>query len=208
MRATDVIGRLGGEEFVAIVPGTAADAAVVGERVRAAFEVAGVGDLRPRDRRDRQHRRGRRRMPAGDVRTRCWRARTRALYRAKAGGRNRVEIAPDESPPAERHAPASRRRKKPLRCCSRTAGACCRIAIARWNQAAFRRATGPLPAAGSAWRMSGPHTAADVLSARSRTWPSAGLGARLPVFAAPTSTRPRSSPARGALPARSAPTLV
>jgi diguanylate cyclase (GGDEF)-like protein len=42
MRASDVIGRLGGEEFVAILPGSVADAMVVGERVRAAFERAGV----------------------------------------------------------------------------------------------------------------------------------------------------------------------
>jgi diguanylate cyclase (GGDEF)-like protein len=42
MRATDVIGRLGGEEFAAIIPGTAADARLVAERLRAAFESAGV----------------------------------------------------------------------------------------------------------------------------------------------------------------------
>jgi diguanylate cyclase (GGDEF)-like protein len=41
MRSTDVIGRLGGEEFAAIVPGTAADAGIVAERLRAAFEAAG-----------------------------------------------------------------------------------------------------------------------------------------------------------------------
>jgi diguanylate cyclase (GGDEF)-like protein len=41
MRATDVIGRLGGEEFAAIVPGTAADAGIVAERLRAAFQAAG-----------------------------------------------------------------------------------------------------------------------------------------------------------------------
>ena len=42
MRVTDVIGRLGGEEFVAILPGNMAEAVVVAERVRAAFEKAGV----------------------------------------------------------------------------------------------------------------------------------------------------------------------
>lgn len=42
MRVTDVIGRLGGEEFVAILPGSMAEAVVVAERVRAAFEKAGV----------------------------------------------------------------------------------------------------------------------------------------------------------------------
>jgi diguanylate cyclase (GGDEF)-like protein len=43
MRADDVIGRFGGEEFVAILPGTLADAAAVAERVRAAFAAAGAG---------------------------------------------------------------------------------------------------------------------------------------------------------------------
>ncbi len=42
MRQSDVIGRLGGEEFVAILPGNAEEAVLVAERVRAAFEVAGV----------------------------------------------------------------------------------------------------------------------------------------------------------------------
>src|ERR1700722_4889659 len=40
MRANDVIGRLGGEEFVAVISGTLADASVAAERVRSAFEVA------------------------------------------------------------------------------------------------------------------------------------------------------------------------
>ena len=36
------MGRFGGEEFVALLPGTLADAKVVAERVRKAFETAGV----------------------------------------------------------------------------------------------------------------------------------------------------------------------
>ena len=40
MRANDVIGRLGGEEFVAILSGTLADGTVAAERVRVAFEAA------------------------------------------------------------------------------------------------------------------------------------------------------------------------
>ena len=42
MRASDVIGRLGGEEFVAMVSGTLAEAAVAAERVRSAFAAAEI----------------------------------------------------------------------------------------------------------------------------------------------------------------------
>jgi diguanylate cyclase (GGDEF)-like protein len=42
MRGDDIIGRLGGEEFAAILPGKADTATMVAERVRAAFEIAGI----------------------------------------------------------------------------------------------------------------------------------------------------------------------
>lgn len=42
MRGDDIIGRLGGEEFAAILPGKAETATTVAERVRLAFENAGV----------------------------------------------------------------------------------------------------------------------------------------------------------------------
>jgi diguanylate cyclase (GGDEF)-like protein len=42
VRATDVLARLGGEEFVVILPGGSAEAAMVGERLRAAFQAAAV----------------------------------------------------------------------------------------------------------------------------------------------------------------------
>jgi diguanylate cyclase (GGDEF)-like protein len=42
VRATDVVGRLGGEEFACILPGNAEEAGLVAERLRAAFQVAGV----------------------------------------------------------------------------------------------------------------------------------------------------------------------
>lgn len=99
MRATDVVGRLGGEEFVAILPGSAADAAGVAERVRAAFEVAGVeiagspvgstvsigvAEAVP---------------PLAEFGELLGRA-DAALYRAKHGGRNRVTLD-DPSVPAE-----------------------------------------------------------------------------------------------------------
>lgn len=42
MRTNDVVGRLGGEEFAAILPGSLANAVPVAERVRVAFQAAGV----------------------------------------------------------------------------------------------------------------------------------------------------------------------
>jgi diguanylate cyclase (GGDEF)-like protein len=42
MRANDIVGRLGGEEFAAIVPGDNTVAASIGERIRAGFELAAV----------------------------------------------------------------------------------------------------------------------------------------------------------------------
>jgi len=47
MRADDIIGRLGGEEFVAIISGKLADACIAAERVRVAFEAAALAPDSP-----------------------------------------------------------------------------------------------------------------------------------------------------------------
>jgi diguanylate cyclase (GGDEF)-like protein len=89
MRATDILGRLGGEEFSAILPGGLDVAFGVAERVRAAFDVAGeeIGGLLVRATVSI----GAASIPASEAHLEALIARAdAALYRAKSGGRNRV----------------------------------------------------------------------------------------------------------------------
>lgn len=108
MRAGDVIGRMGGEEFVAILSGTLAEAATAAERVRSAFAAA---TLDPEGLR----------IPAtvsigvacgspnAAIESLVARA-DAALYRAKANGRDRIALA-DEAVPAQQNAdPAAKLR--------------------------------------------------------------------------------------------------
>lgn len=96
-RASDIVGRFGGEEFVALLPGSLADAKVAAERVRRAFEIVAVTvagcDLNATVSIGvaASH-------PGVEIVT-LLAAADAALYRAKANGRNRVEAAPEGEMP-------------------------------------------------------------------------------------------------------------
>jgi diguanylate cyclase (GGDEF)-like protein len=91
MRAADVVARIGGEEFVALIPGDIAAAAVAAERVRLAF--AEVGRIIGGQAVGATVSIGAASGPRGmDVHALMGWA-DYALYSAKANGRNRVETA-------------------------------------------------------------------------------------------------------------------
>lgn len=96
MRASDIMARFGGEEFVAMVPGPLADAAVAAERVRVAFQAAAVEFA------------GHRIAATVSVGVASGAATAHietliahadaALYRAKSNGRNRLETSDEVVP--------------------------------------------------------------------------------------------------------------
>lgn len=102
-RREDVIGRTGGEEFVAVLPGgDADDAAAFAERVRAAAESGSLGgppftvSAGVATSQGSAHLDGLQRLA------------DRSLYEAKKAGRNRVVVSRDPSPPPTRAQVAAR----------------------------------------------------------------------------------------------------
>ena len=132
LRASDLIGRFGGEEFLVILPGTLADAAIAAERVRLAFQAAAVNvvgcDVGAT-------------VSIGaashaqsiDIASLLIRS-DAALYRAKAMGRNRLEIARDDMPTIFTTAPSTDRD-------------CPVMPIAQWTVEAHSHANKPAIAA-------------------------------------------------------------
>jgi diguanylate cyclase (GGDEF)-like protein len=97
MRVTDVIGRLGGEEFAAIIPGGISDAHIVAERVRAAFQNTGV--VIAGHAMNATVSIGIAEATAPVTLEGLMERADAALYRAKSGGRNRVVAAEPEDIP-------------------------------------------------------------------------------------------------------------
>jgi diguanylate cyclase (GGDEF)-like protein len=110
MRSDDIIGRLGGEEFVAVISGELTNACIAAERVRVAFEAAALAPDSPQ-------------IPVtvsigvacglptaaiGKIIERA----DAVLYRAKENGRNRVEADQDMVVP-ERDAAGAAKPHKP-----------------------------------------------------------------------------------------------
>jgi diguanylate cyclase (GGDEF)-like protein len=91
LRITDLSGRIGGEEFAALLPCSLEEAVVVAERVREAFANSGIV-LKDRAV-DTSVSVGVAGGPAGTELEVLLAAADAALYQAKRGGRNRVEAA-------------------------------------------------------------------------------------------------------------------
>jgi diguanylate cyclase (GGDEF)-like protein len=91
LRVTDLVGRVGGEEFAALLPCTTEEAQLAAERVREAFAASGVRiDDVPLETTVSIGIAG---GPANTELEVLMASADTALYQAKRGGRNRVEIA-------------------------------------------------------------------------------------------------------------------
>ncbi len=94
LRITDIVGRIGGEEFAAMLPCPVDEAVIAAERVRTVFASAGVQvDDTPLATSVSIGVAG---GPTGADLNALLAAADTALYRAKRGGRNRVELATEE----------------------------------------------------------------------------------------------------------------
>ena len=111
MRGSDIVGRLGGEEFAVIVPEPMEFAARIAERLRAAFEDAGVNIAGHAIGATVSIGAAMSYEPVTDIGALIARA-DAALYRAKHDGRNRVYAA-DDRPAPSRRPPDRRRRSAP-----------------------------------------------------------------------------------------------
>jgi diguanylate cyclase (GGDEF)-like protein len=109
LRATDVVGRLGGEEFAAILPGDLSVTATAAERVRAAFETAGVEIVGARVGATVSIGAASANELPCDLLALLARA-DEALYRAKQAGRNVVEFDRNTAPVAPPLAPTHHRK--------------------------------------------------------------------------------------------------
>jgi diguanylate cyclase (GGDEF)-like protein len=109
LRTNDLSGRLGGEEFAALLKCSTADAAIAAERVREAFATSEIAiDDVPVETTVSVGVAG---GSAGCDLATLLVAADAALYRAKANGRNRVELAPEIGGPSDDPANADVARK-------------------------------------------------------------------------------------------------
>jgi diguanylate cyclase (GGDEF)-like protein len=97
LRVTDIVARVGGEEFAALLSCSNADAIVAADRIRATFESAGVqvDDVPLSTTVSVGVATGAEDVDFNDLLA----AADTALYRAKRGGRNRVEVATETEQP-------------------------------------------------------------------------------------------------------------
>jgi diguanylate cyclase (GGDEF)-like protein len=96
LRITDLSGRIGGEEFAALLPCSMDEALIAAERVREAFAASGIAvDDAPVDTTVSIGVAGGPAFTELDV---LLAAADTALYQAKRGGRNRVQAATEQQP--------------------------------------------------------------------------------------------------------------